>query len=79
MARISKCKLVKELVKGKGGHVKPVLDCATTLGIPKMQVVGKIGKFCAISLHPSRTFFRSDCCLIYHLSVGGVVLCESYR
>ncbi|XP_050714526.1 uncharacterized protein LOC126997469 [Eriocheir sinensis] len=43
MARTSKCKLVKELVKGKGGHVKPVLDCATTLGIPKMQVVGKIG------------------------------------
>lgn len=51
MARTSKCKLVKELVKGKGGHVKPVLDCATTLGIPKMQVVGKIGKFRVTPFH----------------------------
>ncbi|KAG0716821.1 hypothetical protein GWK47_008739 [Chionoecetes opilio] len=43
MARVSKCKLVGELTKGKGGHVKPVLDCATTLGIPKTQVVTVIG------------------------------------
>ncbi|XP_063873977.1 uncharacterized protein LOC135107716 [Scylla paramamosain] len=43
MARVSKCKMVGELAKGKGGYVKPVLDCATTLGIPKMQVVGVIG------------------------------------
>lgn len=51
MARTSKCKLVKELVKGKSGHVRPVLDCATTLGIPKMQVVGKIGEFRVILFH----------------------------
>ncbi|MPC83980.1 hypothetical protein E2C01_078704 [Portunus trituberculatus] len=43
MARVSKCKMVGDLAKGKGGYVKPVLDCATTLGIPKMQVVGVIG------------------------------------
>lgn len=43
MARVSKCKLVNELVKGTGGYVKPVLDCATTLGIPKMTVVSVIG------------------------------------
>ena len=43
--RQEKCKPINSLMMGTGGPVKPVLDCATAVGIPKTAIFTVLRKY----------------------------------